>query len=810
MATISLYSRPELLRSGNQALRPAQFQLADSGLASGLGQIAKVSANFAADLNQKAKEAEDATTLINLDRDINETNLQLSNWQMENSNNNQISKDGVSLWEIKTRETYDNLMTKYNEINMTPETRRRVNTIINHHGNNAITSSWSGGIKQIGNNFDTEFATLLNNVEQNGDGTIARLSIDTARSGGVLNDPQSNARLQAVKLAENKYKLTQINTNAKTLIETAKFNPNNYEVAKGLYKNAFDNNLITEDEYNAQITNIDYTLQYNDKLNVLENEIKKDATRVNNALTKPVKVGEVSTTVIPIQKVPEPLKPHVNAFEKYGKQYGVDPNLLLAISLFETGNGTSNAFINKNNAMGISDESGPTAQPSVEASVEKMALLIGQSPTYKNAKTIEDLAKIYSPPGASNDPNKTNAQWPSSVRAKYKELTGVKLPKNYDFRSLTAGEYGWLSPVDYEKAKLASGAAVVDQASKAFNTLKNSIDLNQVLPDEFAVGTNAIPLSKALQNPNYSALHSSDNEDIKLMKKALLAYADNKAGKLMLNDGMLYEGMISRISSYDPTNDPTGSKYASLGTMISSGFTDKYQSELQERLDNQKQTGLNFQFNKIGSNALLELNKRAFEEQAFGQFRNLNLVEITDEDRVVSAEDIKAKTLFDLPDPNNPGVTVRREVTQADIDAGVRTGKKRYVIPVKPNVVSYLKYTGEDSPPELVELKKEDWESAGVTTVYDEDSNKKTIVTSKVKSVRDILEKEIREGKITNNEDAINRMNTLSRIYINTSFSDNVNKIPVTKSVGTSEISIPNPRDAKSKLEQARSRANLK
>lgn len=798
MATISLYNRPELLRSGNQTLRPAQFQLADSGLASGLGQIAKISANIASDLNQKAQKAEDSTTLINLDRDLTETNLTLSKWQMENSNNGQIMKDGSSLWETKTRETYDNLMSRYNDINMTPETRQRVNTIINHHAGNAITSSWAGGIKQIGNNFDTEFTTVLGNVEKTGDGTIARQSALTAREGNVINDAQFQAREQAISNSENRFKLNSANAQVKTLIETAAFDPNNYDKAKGVLKTVFESNLITKDEYNAQISNIDYKFQYNDKLSKFYVDLEKDPVYVNNRLSKPAKIGEVSAISISTEKVPEPLKPHISSFEKYGKQYGVDPNLLLSISLFETGNGTSSAFRNKNNAMGISDDSGPTVQPSVEASVEKMARLIGQSPTYKNAKTIEDLANIYSPPGASNDPNQTNSQWPSSVRAKYKEITGTELPKEYNFRNLNAGEYSWMSPVDFEKAKIASGAAVAKKASDSFNTLKNSIDLNQVLPDAFAVGTNAVPLSKALENPNYSALNSSDNEDIKLMKKALLAYGDNKAGKMMTNDSMLYEDMIGRISSYDPTKDPTGSRYASIGTMISSGFTDKYQSELQSRLDKQKETGTEYQFNKVGSDAINALNKRAFDEQVFGEFRKVNLVEVQDQDRKIYPEDIKANTLFMLPDPNNPSATIRRVPTQADIDAGLRTGTKRFVIPVKPNSVSYLQYTGEDSAPELIELKKDEWEKVGVTPVYDEDLNQKSVITERVKSIRGIIEKEVREGTIKNNEDAIKRMNALSAGFVKIPSASNTNKpiAPISKTVGTTET-IVNPQQKK-------------
>jgi len=804
MATISLYNRPELLRSGNQTLRPAQFQLADSGLASGLGQIAKISANIASDLNQKAQKAEDSTTLINLDRDLTETNLTLSKWQMENSNNGQIMKDGSSLWETKTRETYDNLMSRYNDINMTPETRQRVNTIINHHAGNAITSSWAGGIKQIGNNFDSEFNTSLTNIEQNGDGTIARLSVDTARSGGVINDSQSNARLQAIKLAENRFKLNSINTQAKTLIETAAFDPNNYDKAKGLYKTAFESNLITKDEYNAQVSNIDYKFQYNDKLSKFNVDLEKDPVSANNALNRTTVSQETGTNYLDFIKNVE----------------GFTPTSTWDYAQFSVGYGTrgkEGETLTKEQADIRLREELKTHEKRVDELAKQSNLTLNPNQraaliSYDfNTGRVEGVFKR-----ANGNPSNIGSAIRSGIKtADGKELKGLVNRRNAEAdladsgvtTGISRGEYAWMSPVDYEKAKIASGAAVAKKASDSFNTLKNSIDLNQVLPDAFAVGTNAVPLSKALENPNYSALNSSDNEDIKLMKKALLAYGDNKANKLMTNNTMVYEEMIGRISAYDPSKDPNGLKYVAISSMISSGFVDAPQKQLQERLDKQKETGVDYQFNKVGSDAINALNKRAFDEQVFGEFRKVNLVEVQDEDRKIYPEDIKANTLFMLPDPNNPNATVRRVPTQADIDAGVRTGTKRFVIPVKSNSVSFLKYTGEDSAPKLIELKKDEWEKVGVTPVYDEDLNAKSIITDKVKNIREIIEKEVREGKIKNSEDAIKRMNALTSGLVN--IPSPVNMSSATVSPPTTSTTIQSPRAAKNKLELARDRLRL-
>lgn len=127
-----------------------------------------------------------------------------------------------------------------------------------------------------------------------------------------------------------------------------------------------------------------------------------------------------------VNGLPEALAPYAADFEAAGAAHGVDPKLLAAIAMHETGKGTSSAFRTKNNAMGISDSKGPTAQASVPASIDRMAKLIGSrtSGPYKNADTIGEIAKIYAPPGAGNDPRGLNKHWVDGVAKYYAELGG--------------------------------------------------------------------------------------------------------------------------------------------------------------------------------------------------------------------------------------------------------------------------------------------------------------------------------------------------------------------------------------------------
>lgn len=117
-------------------------------------------------------------------------------------------------------------------------------------------------------------------------------------------------------------------------------------------------------------------------------------------------------------KLPTGLKPHAQDFIDAAREYGLNPRVLAAISALETGGGTSKAFREKQNAMGISDSSGPTSQASVRDSIFRQAKTLSKADgPYAKAKTIEEIGAIYAPPGAENDPKGTNGGWSDGVRA---------------------------------------------------------------------------------------------------------------------------------------------------------------------------------------------------------------------------------------------------------------------------------------------------------------------------------------------------------------------------------------------------------
>lgn len=117
-------------------------------------------------------------------------------------------------------------------------------------------------------------------------------------------------------------------------------------------------------------------------------------------------------------KLPPGLRTHAGDFVDAARQYNLNPRALAAISALETGGGTSKAFREKLNAMGVSDASGPVAMATVRDSIFHMAkTLANERGPYARAKTLDEIGAIYAPPGAGNDLHGTNAGWSEGVKA---------------------------------------------------------------------------------------------------------------------------------------------------------------------------------------------------------------------------------------------------------------------------------------------------------------------------------------------------------------------------------------------------------
>uniref|UniRef100_UPI00403EFDB5 glucosaminidase domain-containing protein n=1 Tax=Paenibacillus sp. FSL R10-2734 TaxID=2954691 RepID=UPI00403EFDB5 len=117
------------------------------------------------------------------------------------------------------------------------------------------------------------------------------------------------------------------------------------------------------------------------------------------------------------------LKNTGDIFASLGAKYGIDPALLAAIAVHETGNGTSNAVKTKNNVGGMMGKNGLMTFSSIQEGIEKMASNLKRNYIDKGLTTIEAIQKKYAPSGAANDPNGLNDYWVNGVTTYYKKFS---------------------------------------------------------------------------------------------------------------------------------------------------------------------------------------------------------------------------------------------------------------------------------------------------------------------------------------------------------------------------------------------------
>src|SRR5258706_2795956 len=111
------------------------------------------------------------------------------------------------------------------------------------------------------------------------------------------------------------------------------------------------------------------------------------------------------------------------------QQFGVDPTLLQSIARQE------NVAPGHDNPLGISPHGGgpasylgmADAQNAINHQLSVMTNPNGPYGDIRN-KSIDQIAQVYSPPGAPNDPNRTNSTEASGIKAQYQRLSGRQFP----------------------------------------------------------------------------------------------------------------------------------------------------------------------------------------------------------------------------------------------------------------------------------------------------------------------------------------------------------------------------------------------
>jgi hypothetical protein len=151
-----------------------------------------------------------------------------------------------------------------------------------------------------------------------------------------------------------------------------------------------------------------------------------------NSIVSQTGVGTLqNTSITPVTTGGDDLNPHLKGvlqntghlFAEAGKKYDIDPALLAAISIHETGNGTSNAARFKFNVAGMMGKNGLKSYSSIEESIFDMARNLRQNYIDQGKLTIAQIGAKYAPIGAANDPTKLNNHWVTGVQRYFDTLT---------------------------------------------------------------------------------------------------------------------------------------------------------------------------------------------------------------------------------------------------------------------------------------------------------------------------------------------------------------------------------------------------
>ena len=112
-------------------------------------------------------------------------------------------------------------------------------------------------------------------------------------------------------------------------------------------------------------------------------------------------------------------------FEEVAPRYGLDPDLLKAIAMQENVNPAYNNPLGRSSDAGVHHYTTPEeGRAAIEHQVQLLTDPNGYYKDFVKTGSIADLAKVYSPVGASNDPYRTNATEGSGIAAALARLKG--------------------------------------------------------------------------------------------------------------------------------------------------------------------------------------------------------------------------------------------------------------------------------------------------------------------------------------------------------------------------------------------------
>lgn len=309
--------------------------------------------------------------------------------------------------------------------------------------------------------------------------------------------------------------------------------------------------------------------------------------------------GGDSTTASSNKNVTGVLRGNLLGYEStymnMANKYGIDPSLLMAISMHETGNGSNT---NYNNVGGMMNPGGIGKMQfgSIEEGVEAMASMLKRLYIDQGLTTIEDIQKKYAPIGANNDPNNLNSHWVNGVHKFYNvasnqienapisettqtptaslngtvKVGGVNMELT-DVQKKFEDEQQSLSQVSEEKSSRLWDLAMSKIApyEQKMKELGNTLKIVKVRTDQYAEGTSGS--TKGLEEQ----VKIMQTEQDQLHQKAEVLRAMAQDPRLTATQLQEINNMIAEL----------GSEWWDLQDQINNTNFKKFESKLQSSLN---------------------------------------------------------------------------------------------------------------------------------------------------------------------------------------------------------------------------------
>lgn len=149
-------------------------------------------------------------------------------------------------------------------------------------------------------------------------------------------------------------------------------------------------------------------------------------------------------------------------FVAAGNKYNISPYLLVAIAGQET------SFGKTGNAQGIHNPfgMGPGIKyPSWAVAIDSAAKNLATNPAYKDKNTVAAIASMWAPPGAGNDPNGLNNNWPAGVSKFLKEMGFKGNLATDDVKHFTKKDTPFIQTIPGVSTVTGAAGAVTDATS---------------------------------------------------------------------------------------------------------------------------------------------------------------------------------------------------------------------------------------------------------------------------------------------------------------------------------------------------------